>query len=72
VHMCSKQKDNTTIWCIGIYKKKDIDKFIGYLYDSAHYFLKRKYDKARNIRNNIRKSLKFGEPAEGIPSQASI
>lgn len=68
VHMTNKQYNNTVIWCIGIYKKKDIDKFIGYLYDSAHYFLKRKYDKARNIRNNIWKSLKFGELAEGIPS----
>ena len=68
VHMTSYNRNGTTVWNIGIYKKKDIYKFIGYLYDSAHYFLNRKYDKAQNIRNNIQRSLKFGEPAEGIPS----
>jgi len=61
---------STPIWVLGIYSKKDLDKFISYLYDSAHYFLPRKYETARNIRNSIRKSLKVGEPAEGIPSEA--
>lgn len=58
------------IWYLGLHKKVDIDKFINYLYTSAHYFLPRKYELARNIRNNIWKSLKVGEPAEGIPSEA--
>jgi len=47
-------------------------KFVDYLYKDADVFMNRKYLNARAASNSSWKALKFGEPASGIPSQASI
>lgn len=54
-----------------IYNKEGIIQFIDNIYNDANTFMNRKYYNARTIRNNSWKDPKFGEPASGIPSQAS-
>jgi hypothetical protein len=51
--------------------KNSIINFINYIYNNAQTFMNRKFDKARIISNDDWKTLKFGELALGIPSQAS-
>lgn len=50
--------------------KKDIIQVLDNIYKDADTFMNRKYNLARSISNSAWKSLKFGEPASGIPSQA--
>lgn len=63
-------KKNTKMYNLEILRKKEIIKFLNYIYNDADIFMNRKYQNARIIRNNNWKGLKFGEPASGIPSQA--
>lgn len=64
--------NNNTIYHVSIHKLEDIQRFVDYLYKDADVFMNRKYLKARAASNSSWKALKFGEPASGIPSQASI
>lgn len=62
----------TKMYDFEIYNKEGIIKFIDNIYKDANTFMNRKYYNARAIRNNSWKDPKFGEPASGIPSQASV
>lgn len=64
-------KSNNTIYHVSIHAISDIQRFVDYLYKDADVFMNRKYLKARAASNSSWKALKFGEPASGIPSQAS-
>lgn len=64
-------KTGNIMYHIQIHKMSDIQKFVDYLYKDADIFMNRKYLKARAASNSSWKALKFGEPASGIPSQAS-
>lgn len=61
----------TKMYDFEIYNKEGIIQFIDNIYNDANTFMNRKYYNARTIRNNSWKDPKFGEPASGIPSQAS-
>lgn len=61
----------TKIYDFEIYNKEGICKFLDNIYKDANTFMNRKYYNARTIRNDSWKDPKFGEPASGIPSQAS-
>ena len=63
---------NTIMYDFEIYKKAEISKFVDKIYANADIFMDRKYCKARAASNSCWKTLKFGEPALGIPSQASL
>lgn len=66
-----KNKDKPyPIYYICVGHKKDIIQVLDNIYKDANTFMNRKYNLARSISNNTWKSLKFGEPASGIPSQA--
>ena len=54
-----------------INNKEGINQFLDNIYKDANTFMNRKYYNARAIRNGSWKDPKFGEPASGIPSQAS-
>lgn len=58
------------LYYIHIGCKKDIIQVLDNIYKDADTFMNRKYNLARSISNSAWKSLKFGEPASGIPSQA--
>lgn len=62
---------NTIMYDFEIHTKKDISQFVDKIYAYADIFMDRKYRKARTASNSCWKTLKFGEPALGIPSQAS-
>lgn len=63
---------NTVMYDFEIHAKKDISQFIDKIYANANIFMDRKYCKARTTSNSCWKTLKFGEPALGIPSQTSL
>lgn len=62
---------NTIMYDFEITSKIEISKFVDNIYANADIFMDRKYRKARAASNSCWKTLKFGEPALGIPSQAS-
>lgn len=62
---------NTVMYDFEIHSKTEISKFVDKIYANANIFMDRKYCKARTASNSCWKTLKFGEPALGIPSQAS-
>ena len=62
---------NTVMYDFEIHSKIEISKFVDKIYANANIFMDRKYCKARAASNSWWKTLKFGEPALGIPSQAS-
>ena len=62
---------NTIMYDFEIHSKTEISKFVDKIYANADIFMDRKYRKARTASNSCWKTLKFGEPALGIPSQAS-
>ena len=62
----------TKMYDVEIYNKEGIIQCIDNIYKDANTFMNRKYYNARAIRNNSWKDPKFGEPASGIPSQASV
>lgn len=62
---------NTVMYDFEIHSKIEISKFVDKIYANANIFMDRKYCKARAASNSCWKTLKFGEPALGIPSQAS-
>ena len=62
---------NTIMYDFEIHSKTEISKFVDKIYANADIFMDRKYRKARTTSNSCWKTLKFGEPALGIPSQAS-
>ena len=66
-----KSQKGTTMYYYTINAKNSIISFINYIYNNAQTFMNRKFDKARIISNDDWKTLKFGELALGIPSQAS-
>lgn len=61
----------TTMYDFEINNKEGINQFLDNIYKDANTFMNRKYYNARAIRNGSWKDPKFGEPASGIPSQAS-
>lgn len=62
---------NTIMYDFEINSKMEISKFVDKIYANADIFMNRKYHKARAASNSCWKTLKFGEPALGIPSQVS-
>lgn len=62
---------NTVMYDFEIHSKIEISKFVDKIYANADIFMDRKYRKARTASNSCWKTLKFGELALGIPSQAS-
>lgn len=65
------KENGTVMYNYEIYTKEFITKFIDYIYQDAETFMNRKFTQARIASNSNWKALKFGEPASGIPSQAS-
>ena len=63
--------NGTVMYNYEIYTKSHITRFIDYIYKDAETFMNRKFSLARIASNSDWKALKFGEPASGIPSQAS-
>ena len=61
----------TIMYNFEINNKEGINQFLDNIYKDANTFMNRKYYNARAIRNGSWKDPKFGEPASGIPSQAS-
>lgn len=63
--------NNTVMYDFEINSKIEISKFVDNIYADADIFMDRKYRKARTASNSCWKTLKFGESASEIPSQAS-